>query len=234
VLLQLLLSSQLTYEVEETFTVVGITDSGVIPKYSYIPYETAAKIAEESAKATSFFQEGAEIVVADQADYSKVVKEIEDLGYQASTNQGDFEEINTLVMGLKIFLIFIAAVALLVSGIMIKIVLHTNVVERTREIGIMCAIGAGRKDVKRIFVAEAGILGMLAGVMGVILGQSLGAVLNVTLHSSFQGMNFNLYMMNVKTVLFCIMISVIIAVLAGRKPARKAAGIDPAIALRYE
>ncbi len=234
VLLRLLLSSRLTDEVEETFTVVGITDSGVIPKYSYIPYETAAKIAEESANSTLFFQEGAELVAADQADYSKVVKEIEALGYKASTNQEGFEEINTLVMGLKVFLIFIAAVALLVSGIMIKIVLHTNVVERTREIGIMCAIGAGRRDVKRIFVAEAGILGLLAGVMGVILGQSLGAVLNATLHSSFQGMNFNLYIMNVKTVLFCIMISVTIAVLAGRKPARKAAGIDPAIALRYE
>lgn len=225
--------SILTHEVIEIFTVVGIIDAGVIAGPSFIPYDTASLMAAASLKAELPIQEGAEVITSDEADYSKVVEDIRGLGYKVATNKEDFQSINTLVMALKVFLIFIAAIALFVSGIMIKIVLQTNVIERTREIGIMCAIGAGRKDVKRIFVAEAGILGALAGIVGVIFGEALGLILNNVLAGS-SNFNFRLYEMSIQYIILCILISVIIAILSGRKPAKKAARVNPAIALRYE
>lgn len=233
VLSSLLLKSQRTYEVKETFVVVGIIDTGIIPGVSYIPYKTAQTMAAASARMDTAPQKGAEVIASDKADYNRIVETIKGLGYKVSANKDDFAKIKIMVTVFKAFLILIAGIALFVSGIMIKIVLHTNVVERTKEIGIMCAIGAGRKDVKRIFVAEAGILGTLAGVTGVAFGQGFGYLLNIILRNNFM-MNFNLYQMNSKTVLFCILICVFIAILSGRKPAKKAAKVDPAEALRYE
>jgi ABC-type antimicrobial peptide transport system permease subunit len=225
--------SVLTYEVAETFTVVGIIDSGIVAGPSYIPYDTAALLAAASSRTEKAIQEGLEVIVSDKADYNKVVSDIRNLGYKVSTNKEDFENINTMVFALRIFLLFIAAVALFVSGIMIKIVLQTNVIERTKEIGIMCAIGAGRKDVKRIFMAEAGVLGALAGIVGVILGEVAGAILNTLLAGS-NTIKFNLYDMSIRSIIFCIMISIFIAVISGRKPAKKAARVNPTEALRYE
>lgn len=233
VLSSLILNNQRTFEVKETFVVVGIIHSGIIPGYSYIPYKTAKVLAAASIRMDVAPQKGAEVITSNSADYDKITRTIKGLGYEVSTNKDDFEKITIMVTALKLFLVFIAAIALLVSGIMIKIVLHTNVVERTKEIGIMRAIGAGRKDIKRIFVAEAGILGVLAGVTGVALGQGIGQLLNTILHENY-AINFNLYKINLKTILFCILICVVIAILSGRKPAKKAAKVDPAEVLRYE
>lgn len=225
--------SILTYEVEEAFTVVGIIDSGIISGPSYIPYDTASSMAATSAGTELAMQEGVEVITSPDAAYKKVVEDIRGLGYAVTTNKEDFETISTMVMALRALLIFIAAVALFVSGIMIKIVLQTNVIERTKEIGIMCAIGAGRKDVKRIFVAEAGVLGALAGVAGVILGELLGRLLNNILVRG-NGLGFSVYDMSIKNIVICVLISIVIAVMSGRKPAKKAARINPTIALRYE
>ncbi|MHB8128901.1 MAG: ABC transporter ATP-binding protein/permease [Mobilitalea sp.] len=230
---RLQLKSALTYEVKEIFVVIGIVKSGLIPGSSYIPYETASVMAATSTRRKASIQEGAEVTALAQANYDKLVRDIKALGFKVTTNKEDFKSINIMVMALKLFLIFIAGVALFVSGIMIKIVLHTNVVERTREIGIMTAIGAGSKDIKRIFVAEAAILGALAGIVGILLGEGLGIILNAVLQNSNE-LDFNLYDMNVQNIFFCILISTIIAILSGRKPAKKASAVDPVVALRYE
>lgn len=234
VLTKLILNHAMTYEVEEEFTVTGIRDTGIIAGASFIPYDTARDLAIRSARTEPVEQKGAEVRVESEASYDGVVEAIRDLGYQVATNKDDFESINMLVFVLKAFLIFVAAIAVLVSAIMIKIVLHTNVMERKKEIGIMCAIGGGQKEVKRIFMAEAGVLGMLSGITGIVLGQILGEVLNMVLHETFPAVNFNLYQMRKESMLLCLAISVVMAILAGRKPAKKAAKISPAETLRYE
>lgn len=227
------LQSTLTHEVRETFTVVGIHNTGIIGNCSYIPYETSTLLANLSLKADKTIQESVKIITTDDADYKKVVEGIRDLGYEALTNEEDYAAISIMVMGFKIFLILIAGVGVFVSAIMIKIVLQTNVIERTREIGIMRAIGAGRKDVKRIFITEAAILGVVAAIFGVGLGEMMGYVLNKIFANKI-GTNFSLYGRNIQNVVICFSISIIIAVLSGRKPAKKAAKLDPTIALRYE
>ncbi|MDE6433096.1 MAG: ATP-binding cassette domain-containing protein [Lachnospiraceae bacterium] len=234
ILTRLAMSSTLTYEVEQELVVTGIRDTGIIAGSSFVPYDTAQDLAEKSAKTEQVPKEGVKVMASEHAVYDEVVEAIKALDYRTETNKEDFASINALIMALKVFLIFVAGIALLVSGIMIKIVLHTNVVERTKEIGIMCAIGAGKKEIKRIFVTEAGILGSLSGIMGILLGQILGSILNVVICNKFSVMNFKLYKMTPQAVLFCFVVSMVITVFAGTKPAKKAAKIIPSETLRYE
>lgn len=233
VLTRLLLESKVTYEVKTELTVTGISDTGIIAGGSFIPYETSHKLAKESMGSEVAEQKGAEVRASEEA-FDDVVTAIRELGYSVTTNKEDFKSIHMIIIAFKVFLVFIAAISMFVSSIMIKIVLQTNVVERTQEIGIMSAIGAGKKEIKRIFVAEAAILGLMSGAFGIMVGQFLGMILNVVLKHSFEAMDFSLYLMDFKTVVLCLAISVLVAAYAGRKPAKKAAKIEPAEALRYE
>lgn len=233
VLTRLLLENKVTYEVKSEFTVTGISDTGIIAGASFIPYETSHKLAKASLKSEEVEQKGAEIRAA-EGNFDDVVAAIRELGYSVTTNKEDFKSINMVIIAFKMFLVFIAAISMFVSSVMIKIVLQTNVIERTQEIGIMSAIGAGKKEIKRIFMIEAAILGTISGVFGIVTGQILGMVLNTTLKYSFKAMDFSLYLMNFKMVVMCLAISVLVAAYAGRKPAKKAAKIEPAEALRYE
>lgn len=228
---RLILAHMLTYQIESKFTVVGISDSGLIAGPSFIPYKTAQKLAEESCKTQPAVQKGAEIRVNSKDRYDQVVKDIRKLGYKVTTNKEDFANINMIILGVKLFLVFIAAIALLVSSIMIKIVLKTSVIERTKEIGIVAAIGAGKKDIKRIFVAEAASLGFMSGVAGLAIGITLGVILNQFVQRALE---FNLFRINVLSIVLSILISILIATFAGLKPAKKATKITPADVLRYE
>ncbi len=234
VITRLLLNHRMTYEVEAKFKVVGIRDTGLVAGASFIPYGTANDLANKSCQLERAEQKGAEVRVHAEADYDGVIKEIRDLGYNVSTNKEDFANMSILITAVKIFLIFIAAVALFVASIMIKIVLHTNVVERTKEIGIMSAIGASKKDIKRIFVVEAGILGAISGVIGIVCGSIIGHIINIVVEGKLSDMSFNLYQMDAKTILICMILSVIVTIAAGRKPAKKATKVEPVEALRYE
>ncbi len=234
IITRLILNNRLTYEVETLFTVVGINDTGLVAGSSFIPYHVAAELANQSCRLEVAEQKGAEVRAAKSADYDGVVTAIHELGYTVATNKEDFSNINSLIMAGKLFLFFVSAAALFISGIMIKIVLHTNVLERTKEIGIMGAIGASKKDIKRIFVMEAGILGIFSGITGVLCGTCLGKVINMVIENKLNNMSFRLYQMNGNTIIICIALSTVIAMFSGMRPAKKAAKIAPAEALRYE
>lgn len=234
IITRLLLNHMMTYEVETQMTVIGISDSGLIAGASFIPYETAQKLAEKSSRLTPAPQKGAEIRVSEKQDYDKVVEEIRALGYAVTTNKEDFQSINIIMMAFKIFLVGIAAISMFVSAIMIKIVLHTNVMERTKEIGIMGAIGAGKREIKRIFIVEAGILGFGAGIVGILIGQILGCSLNVIVNHKVSTMKMGFFQLDVQSIIMCMAISLVVAIWSGMKPAKRAAQIAPAEALRYE
>ena len=137
-----------------------------------------------------------------------------------------------LLSGITTVLVAFAAISLITSMIMIGILTYTSVLERTKEIGILKALGARKKDITRVFDAETFILGIFSGVLGVVIAQLLVFPINSILYSITN--LANVAQLNPLHALILIVISTILTVLGGHLPARMAAKKDAAIALRSE
>ena len=129
-------------------------------------------------------------------------------------------------------LIAFVAISLVVSSIMIGIITYISVLERTKEIGILRAIGASRRDISRVFNAETLIIGFGAGVIGIGVTLLLVMVMNVYL-KRLTGIT-NLASLPVIAGGALIGISMVLTLIAGIIPSRIAARKDPVVALRTE
>ncbi len=129
-------------------------------------------------------------------------------------------------------LIGFVAISLIVSSIMISIITYISVLERTKEIGILRAIGASKKDVSRVFIAETIIEGLLAGCMGIIVALLICIPVNSIVKSVVD--ISSIAIMPIGGALFLIALSVLLNVVAGLIPAKMASKKDPVIALRSE
>jgi putative ABC transport system permease protein len=138
---------------------------------------------------------------------------------------------------LDVFLGIFGSLALAVAFIGIVNTLVMAILERRREIGIMKAIGASDGDVKRLFFAEAGAMGILGGVVGVALGWAIGQVINLGTNVYLKRQNFppeHFWSVPWWLVAFAILFSFLVSLAAGLYPAGRAARLDPVQALRYE
>ncbi len=133
---------------------------------------------------------------------------------------------------ISIVLIAFAAVSLIVSSIMISIITYVSVIERTKEIGVLRALGARKKDISRIFNVENILIGFGAGAFGV--GVSLLLLIPINIIIEYFAEMPNVAVLGLFPALFLITISIILAVVAGLIPARMAAKKDPVVALRTE
>ena len=129
-------------------------------------------------------------------------------------------------------LIGFVAISLVVSSIMIAIITYISVLERTKEIGILRAIGASKNDIKRVFIAETIIEGLIAGVLGIGIALLLSNTINVVVAAVAKIKN--IASMPITGAVFLIALSVGLNVLAGSRPASMAAKKDPVEALRTE
>ncbi len=166
--------------------------------------------------------------------------------------------INT-VMGvfdiMEVFLLAIASIALLVAGISILNIMLVSVMERTREIGIMKALGAKDRTILSQFLSEAVLLGIIGGIFGIIIGWVLAYGMGLALPLLFSGgmtggfvggdgngfggfggsSSFTLVpVLPLETIFIAIGFAILISVIFALYPARKAAKLDPVKALRYE
>jgi len=130
---------------------------------------------------------------------------------------------------ITLVLISFAAISLVVSLIMIGIITYTSVLERTREIGILKALGARKKDITRVFDAETFILGILSGILGVIIAWVLTFPINSILYNltELKGVA-NL---QIEHAVLLVIISTVLTILGGHIPARMASKKDPVVAL---
>ena len=128
-------------------------------------------------------------------------------------------------------LIAFAAISLLVSSIMIGIITYVSVVERTKEIGVLRSIGARKKDVARVFNAETFIIGLMAGLIGVLMTLVLCIPINAIIESVSGGLQ-NIAVLKFTHALILIGISFVLTLIAGLIPARIASKKDPVVALR--
>ncbi len=138
------------------------------------------------------------------------------------------------IMGvLQTAVIAFASIAILVGGIGIMNTMYTSVKERTKEIGILKAVGAKRKHITSIFLFEAGIIGFIGGIGGVALGVLLALGAEAILSGS-GGMFYLEAHISAWLILFGLSFSFIVGCLSGFLPARQAAKLEPVEALRYE
>ena len=141
--------------------------------------------------------------------------------------------ITTIINGIFYVLIAFVAISLVVSCIMIGIITHISVMERTKEIGILRALGASKRNISQVFNAETFIIGCCAGVLGI--GVSLLALLPINaIIAKVSGLTDLTAQLPVQSSLILIAISIVITILGGLIPAKKAARKDPVIALRTE
>lgn len=162
---------------------------------------------------------------------SRIKSEVKKLGYRGSIQEVMGDRMLTMLNILTLGLAGIAGISLLVSSIMILVVLYISVVERTKEIGLLRAIGARRKDIKRIFVSEAFLIGLSSGILGVLGAFTVGIIVNSAMIRLYEMEVINL---TVTYSLVGICISTVVSMLSGLYPANKAAKLDPVEALRTE
>jgi len=138
-----------------------------------------------------------------------------------------------IVNAISYVLVAFVAVSLLVSCIMIGIITHISVLERTREIGILRAIGASRGNISQVFNAETVIIGLISGLMGVLISMILTAPINLIL-KLLVGSDMITVRLAPLYALLLVAISVVVTVIGGIIPAARASRKDPVIALRSE
>lgn len=175
--------------------------------------------------------------VGSKKDIDSVVAEVQKTGVGAAagkeelaTQQKVFTIIGLVLGGIGGIALFVAAIGVINTMVMATL-------ERTREIGIMRAIGATKRSIRRLFTVEAGVLGFLGGVFGVAISLAVALLLNNLINKQLADNGVSVRdVITVPPVLALVVIAVTtgIGMLAGRLPARRAANMDPVEALRYE
>ena len=140
--------------------------------------------------------------------------------------------VNTMIQMITIALIAFTALSLVVSSVMIGILTYVSVVERIKEIGILRAVGARKKDIKRLFNAETFIIGLAAGFVGILITYLLSLIINLIV-GALTGI-FTIAMLPVWQAAIMVCISVGLTLISGLIPAAAAAKKDPVVALRTE
>ena len=145
------------------------------------------------------------------------------------------DSLATMVNIVTIVLLVFTSISLVVSGLLIAIITYISVIERTKEIGVLRALGARKKDVTRLFEAETFIIGLIAGLIGVIVAYLITIPLNMILNNAFPGENIgNIADLAPLTAVFLVALNVGLTMLAGLIPSIAAARKNPVEALRTE
>jgi putative ABC transport system permease protein len=179
------------------------------------------------------------IVTFSREDNSKIADELtkhfEDKYGQRSiyvyTSDQLLDQINSIYAIITFFLIGVSAIAMIVGGVGIMNAMITSVMEKTKEIGIMKALGASNYTILMIFIIEAALIGLIGGAMGTILGYGLSQIISFFVSESgmiLQGV------ISLEITLIGLGFSTIVGVISGYLPALRAANLDPIETLRYE
>ncbi|MBE6841728.1 MAG: ABC transporter ATP-binding protein/permease [Ruminococcus sp.] len=166
------------------------------------------------------------------ADYNKDVEELQQITYTDYIGLM-MSSVTSIINAITYVLIAFVAVSLIVSSIMIGVITLISVQERTKEIGILRAIGASKKNVSRMFNAETMIIGFTSGLLGVIVTYLLCIPINMIMHS-LTGINNLSAVLPIPVAVILVAISMLLTLISGIIPSRSAAKKDPVVALRSE
>ena len=162
---------------------------------------------------------------------------VEGLGFQAQTFGDQFRNFEDVLGKMRIALLGLALVALLLACLGIANTMYSAVLERTKEIGVLKALGSRRRDVLLVFVAEAAVIGLAGGLIGILTAVALGRLGNAAVDRLTQSVtsgHFDVFRTDFAVVGIALVLAVVLSIVSGLLPALRAARQDPVRALRYE
>ncbi|MEE8168415.1 MAG: ABC transporter permease [Candidatus Hydrothermarchaeales archaeon] len=229
----------------KTFKVVGILEPGVFggeDSQVFMPRDSARKILTDIGGD----QLSSIVVRVDgSADVDVILDQIEGkllISHQVTEEKKDFtvmnpqafqERVSEVTSTITLFIGGIALVSLLVGGLGIANTMFMSVMERTRQIGILKALGTTNGEVTMIFLIESGLMGFVGGVFGILLGFIASGAIS-TLGFRLFGGGAVTTVIPAGLVGFALIFSLLVGILSGILPARRAANLQPVEALRYE
>ncbi len=212
---------------EEILEFSDSTYEGNLKKLGYLDLEDPASM---NLYASSF--ENKDIIEEAIAKYNDGVEEVKQIKYTDYVGIM-MSSITTIIDAITYILIAFVAISLVVSSIMIAVITLISVQERTKEIGILRAMGASKHNVSVMFNAETILIGLASGIIGVLVTVILCFPINAIIHDVTEINNLNAYL-PVPAAFILIGISVILNLFSGFIPAKSAARKDPVVALRTE
>jgi putative ABC transport system permease protein len=222
------------------FRVVGILDDQ--SNSVYMPIQMAYQLIPDK---TNDIYDTLVVKMKDQNQLDTVITEIQDklmIARHVTQNKMDFSVTSRKEMqqaraatmsSMTTFLLAIAAVSLVVGSIGIANTMFTSVLEKTKEIGIMKAIGARNKDILLIFLFNAAFIGLVGGVLGIILGTMMSGFMPALMGGLPMGRG-GIAIVTFNSIAMALSVSVGVGILAGIIPAYQASKLRPVDALRYE
>ncbi len=223
------------------FDVVGVMEPTLTAPdtTAIVPLEAAQRMLAEDApilarQGLGTDQLASQVVVYPVigSDVATVAKAIEDGVEQVQTVTGDDfdEQIGSATAIFNAIILGVALISLVVGGLSVINTMAMSVAERTREIGIKRSIGASRGRIMRELVAEAALIGLIGGIIGLVLG----AVVVFFANEAGRSSGTILFQLTANTAVFALVFSTVLGALAGLAPGWNAARLDPVEALRYE
>lgn len=217
-------------------TVVGVTkssdkNSDVSSEYAYLSPETMGRLADEDRGTTkeSDIYYNQILLLTDESQTEKVKSLAIDKGYEATTRQDNIGKAMEAVGAVRTFLLVFAGIAIFTAIFGVINTQLMSVLERTREIGIMKALGLSKSGVLLMFSIEAGWIGFMGSIIGTLIAIPIALLLSAAGSSS--GFSVPITLSN---FLLVVIVLVVIAMLSGLLPARRASKLDPVEALRNE
>jgi putative ABC transport system permease protein len=239
---------------EKKFLVVGVTptsESGGQVGFNnagmYLPLAVAEKLqvvqqgdlrdVARSSAAEGMRYAALNIRASNPTAVAQIESSVTHMGFAAFSLIDVTRNLRTFFAIFDMFLGIFGSLALAVASMGIINTLVMAILERRREIGVLKALGAADRDVRQLFFAEAGVMGLAGGVFGVLLGWAIGRAIQFAtmIYLKRQGMNPpNIWSVPWWLILGAIAFSVVISLASGIYPASRAARLDPVEALRYE
>ena len=211
------------------YTIIGVTPEEKTPVF-YVPFVDLRALG-----VTNYSQ--VKVVVKDQADLAKTRKQIEAMGYVTRSVADTVAQINSLFATATALLMLLGMVALSVAALGMFNTLTVSLLERTREVGLMKAMGMKSSEVSELFLTESMIMGFSGGVIGIFVGMVMGKLAGVMLSffTVFKGVGFvDISYVPPSFILIIILLSLFVGIATGIYPARRAKKISALNALRYE
>jgi putative ABC transport system permease protein len=238
---------------EARYRICGITENQTGPMYGFgitspimIPLPKAREMgAFDLTDPTTLLQRLSEqktyasivVKVRRPQDAEHVQARLKEMGFSAFSINDALQNARRTFILFDIFMALIGSVALSVSSLGIVNTMVMSILERTREIGIMKAIGAGDGDIRYIFLFEAGIMGLFGGIFGILLGWMVSKAVNFGLNIYLRSEGFPpevMFSFPWWLMVGGIAFSILVSVLAGTYPSSRAARLDPIQALRHD
>jgi ABC-type antimicrobial peptide transport system permease subunit len=216
--------------ITDTFTVVGVIESGSGSEV-FMPsslFDVAGVPTYQNAK----------VVIDDLANIDTARKQIESSGYQTSSLNDTISEIDRIFKFFNLILISFGSIGMVVAVLGMFNTLTISLLERTKEIGLMMALGARRSDMRKLFIFEAVLISLAGAVAGIIIAIIGGEIVNAYINAGARGrgvsQSFDLFSTPLWAILAIIGFTVLVGLLVVYFPARRAEKTNPIDALRRE